>query len=72
LPLAIRPNLFPADRTVVPVTSLQSLAFGPSGANGSQPASRYWSMQWIETAIYLALSLALAGYCFWRLERRVP
>jgi hypothetical protein len=134
MPLGIRPNLFPADRTVVPVTSLQGVAFGPSGANGTgfvlaaldvpgqsgtwilssgpvnaagqtdsttpaacapllsengpnfisclgshgvreeityQPASRYWPMQWIETAIYLALSLALAGYCFWRLERRV-
>ena len=35
-----------------------------------QPASRYWPLQWIETAIYLALALALAGYCFRRLNRR--
>jgi hypothetical protein len=35
-----------------------------------QPASRYWPIQWIETAIYLALALALAGYCFRRLKRR--
>ena len=34
-----------------------------------QPASRYWSLQWIETAIFLALALALAGCCFWRLGR---
>jgi hypothetical protein len=36
-----------------------------------QPASRYWPFQLIETAIYLALALALAGYCFWRLGRRL-
>jgi len=35
-----------------------------------QPASRYWAFQATETAIYLALALALAGYCFWRLNRR--
>ena len=35
-----------------------------------QPASRYWAFQATETAIYLALSLALAGYCFRRLNRR--
>jgi ABC-2 family transporter protein len=35
-----------------------------------QPASRYWPFQGTETAIYLALSLSLAGYCFWRLSRR--
>jgi hypothetical protein len=32
-----------------------------------QPASRYWAFQWTETAIYLALALALIGYCFRRL-----
>jgi hypothetical protein len=35
-----------------------------------EPASRYWPLQWIETAIFLALALALAGFCFWRLGRR--
>jgi ABC-2 family transporter protein len=30
-----------------------------------EPASRYWIFQWVETAIYLALALALAGFCFW-------
>jgi ABC-type transport system involved in multi-copper enzyme maturation permease subunit len=37
-----------------------------------QPASRYWPFQWIETGIFLALALALAGFCFWRLGRRRP
>jgi hypothetical protein len=36
-----------------------------------QPASRYWAFQWTETAIYIALALALAGYCFWRIRRSV-
>jgi hypothetical protein len=35
-----------------------------------QPASRYWPLQLIETGIFLALALALAWFCFWRLDRR--
>ena len=34
-----------------------------------QPASRYWTFQWYETAIFLALALALAGLCYWRIRR---
>jgi ABC-type transport system involved in multi-copper enzyme maturation permease subunit len=36
-----------------------------------QPASRYWRFQWTETGIYLAVALALTGYCFRRLSRRL-
>jgi hypothetical protein len=36
-----------------------------------QPASRFWPFQWYETAIYTALSLGLAGFCFWRIRRRL-
>jgi hypothetical protein len=35
------------------------------------PTSRYWPLQGIETGIFLALALALAGCCFWRLNRRL-
>ena len=35
-----------------------------------QPASRYWDFQWIETAIFLILGLALAGFSLWRVSRR--
>jgi hypothetical protein len=35
-----------------------------------QPASRYWPFQLIETGIFLALALILAGCCFWQLGRR--
>jgi hypothetical protein len=35
-----------------------------------EPASRYWPLQWIETGIFLALALTLAGFSFWRLGRR--
>lgn len=36
-----------------------------------QPTSRYWAFQWAETGIYLALALILAGFCSWRLTRRL-
>ena len=36
-----------------------------------QPASHFWPLQWRETAIYTALALALSGFCFWWLRRRV-
>ncbi len=37
-----------------------------------QPTSRYWPIQWTETGIYLALALALTGFCYWRIGRRLP
>jgi hypothetical protein len=36
-----------------------------------QPASHYWPLQVTETGLFLALALALAGFCFWRLDRRL-
>jgi ABC-2 family transporter protein len=36
-----------------------------------QPASRFWAFQGIETAIFLALALLLAGLCFWWVRRRL-
>ncbi|MGW4384788.1 ABC transporter permease subunit [Kitasatospora sp. NPDC004531] len=36
-----------------------------------QPADRYWPFQWIETAIYLALTAALAALTTWGLHRRL-
>ena len=33
-----------------------------------QPASRYWTLQWYETAIFLAAAVALAGFCAWRVR----
>ena len=35
-----------------------------------QPASRYWPLQWYETGIYLAVALALAGFCLWWIRPR--
>lgn len=34
-----------------------------------QPASRFWALQWQETAIFLTLALLLTGFCFWRIRR---
>jgi hypothetical protein len=36
-----------------------------------QPASRFWTFQWLETGIYIALALGLAGLCFWRIRHRL-
>ena len=35
-----------------------------------QPASRYWALQRYETAIFLALAVALAGFCIWWIRHR--
>jgi hypothetical protein len=35
-----------------------------------EPASRFWDFQWAETAIFLALALALGGFCTWWIRRR--
>jgi len=35
-----------------------------------QPASRFWALQWYETGIFVALALALAGFCLWWIQRR--
>lgn len=36
-----------------------------------QPANRYWTFQSLETAIFVALALALVGSAFWWLRHRV-
>jgi ABC-2 family transporter protein len=130
VPLAIRPNLFPPERTTQPLTAnfsgIQSVAPGgrftlaldyldsrpgawiyssravnaagqpvsvmpaacvnpPNGdsmpclashgisvAVTYQPTSRFWPIQWTETGIYLALAAFLAGFCYWRVGRRLP
>jgi hypothetical protein len=60
----------PQGSTTGPVAFLGCLAsHGIREAITYQPASRYWRFQAAETAIYLALALALAGYCFRRLSR---
>jgi Zn-dependent protease with chaperone function len=40
-------------------------------AESYQPFSHYWPLQLAETGLFLALALALAGLCFWRLGRRL-
>ncbi len=35
-----------------------------------QPASRFWELQWIETGIFLAIAVALAVFCAWRIRGR--
>lgn len=33
--------------------------------------SRFWPFQWLESGIYAALALGLAGFCFWWIRRRL-
>jgi ABC-type transport system involved in multi-copper enzyme maturation permease subunit len=35
------------------------------------PNSRYWTFQWLETVVYLALSGILTAFGLWRIRRRV-
>jgi hypothetical protein len=36
-----------------------------------QPADRFWTFQWIETGIYLAISALAIGATFWLVRRRL-
>jgi len=36
-----------------------------------QPASRYWTFQAIETAIFIGLAVVLSGFCVWWVRRRL-
>lgn len=36
-----------------------------------QPASRYWTFQWYEMALFLGLALIFSGICFWWIRRRI-
>jgi hypothetical protein len=36
-----------------------------------QPASRFWTFQAYETAIFVGLALVLSGFCFWWLRHRM-
>ncbi len=36
-----------------------------------QPESRYWPFQWVETAIFVALAVALLGGALWWVRRRL-
>jgi len=36
-----------------------------------QPASRFWALQWAETALFLALSGILTAFCFWWTRHRL-
>lgn len=33
-----------------------------------QPASRFWSLQWLETGVLLSLAGLLCGFCFWKIR----
>jgi hypothetical protein len=43
----------------------------PADLVSYEPATRFWALQWVETGIFLALALALAGCCLCWLIRRM-
>src|ERR1017187_566908 len=36
-----------------------------------QPVSRYWALQWYELSLFIVLALALAGFSWWWVRRRL-
>ena len=36
-----------------------------------QPAKHFWPLQWVELALFLAVSGLLTGFCFWWVRRRL-
>jgi hypothetical protein len=36
-----------------------------------QPGKNYWALQWFELAFFLGATLALCGFCFWWVRRRL-
>jgi len=35
-----------------------------------QPGGRFWDFQWLEAGAFVAIAVALAGFCFWRVARQ--
>lgn len=58
----------PPDGDSMPCMAIHGIAIAVT----YQPTSRYWPIQWTETGIYLGLAVILAGFCYWRLGRRLP
>jgi hypothetical protein len=36
-----------------------------------QPASRFWTFQWIEMSFYIVLALLLGTFSYWWVRRRI-
>jgi len=64
---AIPHNLGPA---ASPTLNTCLTSHGMRLAVSYHPVSQFWPLQLAETGLFLVLALALAWYCFWRLNRR--
>ena len=73
---ALTPTLFPAAGPSTPAQLPTSIPCSTSSSHGYtqittyQPASRFWTFQWIEGGWLLALSLLLMATTVWRVRRR--
>jgi ABC-type transport system involved in multi-copper enzyme maturation permease subunit len=61
----------PADEVLVTECLAEIERLGYRQEATYHPSSRFWPFQWYETGIYTALALGAAGFCFWRIRRRL-
>jgi len=67
-PHGVKVHVVPNSGSVDPIQYL--LDHGYRQVTTYQPASRYWTLQWIETGWLVGLSVLLLGAAFWLLRRR--
>jgi hypothetical protein len=67
------PGVIPADGSLPDKLSMQTCIqhIGLRIQAIYQPGSRYWSFQWIEAAIFVALALVVFGFSLWWVRHRV-
>jgi ABC-type transport system involved in multi-copper enzyme maturation permease subunit len=66
------PDCFPGPRSKTGMTQIGACLaqYDLRESVTYQPASHYWPLQWLETAIFLGLTAVLFGLCFWWIRRR--
>ncbi|MEU6768070.1 transporter [Streptomyces sp. NPDC046853] len=69
-----QPSKLPASLTDCPTMADCATALTRAGYRQQltyQPAGNFWTLQWAETGLCLALALALTGFCAWWIRRRL-
>jgi hypothetical protein len=61
--VGVRPAMFTDCMNKITASFHQVLSY--------QPASRFWTFQWIETSVFIVFSLLLGAFSYWWVKRRV-